>query len=101
MLQERERAPAVQTPISAKEKPAAKPKPGKLSYMDQREYDQMEEKILAAEARLGELEALMASPEVVANPGQLHRYWQEQQDLQATTEHLYDRWDELERRRQG
>jgi len=101
MRKEQERKEQADAPAAAKEKPAAKPKPGKLSYMDQREYDQMEEKILAAEARLGELEALMASPEVVANPGQLHRYWQEQQDLQATTEHLYDRWDELERRRQG
>jgi Protein chain release factor A len=69
--------------------------------MDQREYDQMEERILAAEARLGELEALMASPEVMANPAQLHRYWEEQQELQTKTEQLYDRWDELEQRRQG
>jgi ATP-binding cassette subfamily F protein uup len=100
MLQERERKEPTDAP-AAREKTVAKPKAGKLSYMDQREYDQMEEMILAAESRLGELEALMASPEVVANPGQLHRYWQEQQAVQTTTEQLYDRWDELERRRQG
>jgi ABC transport system ATP-binding/permease protein len=43
----------------------------------------------------------MASPEIMANPSQLQRYWQEQQELQANIEKLYARWDELERRRQG
>lgn len=101
MLQERDRKEPPGAPVAAREKPAAKAKPGKLSYMDQREYDQMEATILAAESRLGELEALMASPEVVTNPSQLQRYWQEQHELQTTTEQLYDRWDELERLRQG
>lgn len=101
MLQERDRKEPPGAPVAAREKPAAKAKPGKLSYMDQREYDQMETTILAAESRLGELEALMASPEVVTNPSQLQRYWQEQHELQTTTEQLYDRWDELERLRQG
>jgi len=101
MLQERDRKEPPGAPVAAREKSAAKAKPGKLSYMDQREYDQMEATILAAESRLGELEALMASPEVVTNPSQLQRYWQEQHELQTTTEQLYDRWDELERLRQG
>jgi len=101
MLQERDRKEEQKAPAAAKDKPVAKPKTGKLSYMDQREYDQMEAAILAAETRLGELEALMASPEVVANPTQLQRYWQEQQELQEKTEQLYNRWDELERRKQG
>jgi ATP-binding cassette subfamily F protein uup len=101
MLQERDRKEGPKTPAAAKEKPAAKAKPGKLSYMDQREYDQMEAAILAAESRLGELETLMLSPEVMANSSQLQQYWQEQQELQTQTEQLYDRWDELEQRRQG
>jgi ATP-binding cassette subfamily F protein uup len=101
MLQERDRKEGQKAPAAAQEKPAAKAKPGKLSYMDQREYDQMEAAILAAESRLEELEALMVSPEVMANSSQLQQYWQEQQELQAQTEQLYDRWDELEQRRQG
>jgi ATP-binding cassette subfamily F protein uup len=100
MLLDRERKEEPKASVEAKEKPL-KAKPGKLSYMDQREYDRMEEKILAAELRLGEVEALMASPEIMANPSQLQRYWQEQQELQANIEKLYARWDELERRRQG
>lgn len=101
MLQERDRKEEQKAPAAAKEKPAAKPKTGKLSYMDQREYDQMEERILAAETRLGELEALMIDPEVMADPAQLQRYWQEQQEVQARIERLYERWDELEQRKQG
>ena len=101
MLQERQRQEQTDTPTASKEKLAAKPKSGKLSYMDQREYDQMEGLILTAEARLSEVEALMASPEVIANPAQLQRYWQEQQEIQARTEQLYDRWNELEQRKQG
>jgi ABC transport system ATP-binding/permease protein len=101
MLQERDRAEEVKAPIATKQTSTAKTKPGKLSYMDQREYDQMEATILAAEQRLEELETLMASPEAMADQSRLQRYWQEQQDLQAKTEQLYERWDELERRRQG
>ena len=103
-LQEREQA--AQKRDKARSAPAdgkgaAASRPGRLSYLDQREYDRMEERILAAEARLGELEALMASPRVMADPAQLHRYWEEQQELQTKAEQLYDRWDELEQRRQG
>ncbi|WP_028582006.1 ABC-F family ATP-binding cassette domain-containing protein [Desulfogranum japonicum] len=79
-----------------KAKPASKPKPGKLSYMDQREYDQMEEKIMAAESRLEELGCLMTDESVIAAPDKLQTYWQEQQELQTTVEELYQRWEELE-----
>jgi ATP-binding cassette subfamily F protein uup len=88
-------------PAAGKAKPTPKAKTGRLSYLDQREYDGMEERILAAEARLEELAALMAEPEVMADPARLHECWQEQQTLQAETELLYDRWDELEQQRQG
>jgi ATP-binding cassette subfamily F protein uup len=69
--------------------------------MDQREFDQMEATILAAESRLEELELLMNAPEIMANPAQLQQYWLEQQALQTETDRLYDRWDELEQRKQG
>ena len=100
MLQDRDRKEQKPVTAALKEKPVAKPKPGKLSYLDQREYDQMEATILAAESRLEELERLMNAPEVMANPSQLQQYWQEQQTLQAETDQLYDRWDELEQRKQ-
>lgn len=84
-----------------RKKVAPRSKPGKLSYMDQREYDQMEELILAAEVRLDQVETLMASPEIVANPSELQKHWQEQQELQDKIDRLYDRWNELDARKQG
>lgn len=99
MLQNRERGEQKKVPPAAKEKSPGVQKPGKLSYMDQREYDQMEATILAAESRLEELEKLMNAPEVMANPAQLQQYWQEQQTLQTATDQLYNRWDELEQRK--
>ena len=101
MLQDRERKGLKAVSATAKDRGAAKPKSGKLSYMDQREYDQMETNILAAESRLEELEQLMNAPEVMADPAQLQQFWQEQQNLQTKTDQLYGRWDELERHKQG
>jgi ATP-binding cassette subfamily F protein uup len=101
MLEEKERSEAASSGQQTGKKPAAPPRPGKLSYMDQREYDQIEEKVLVAEARLDEIEVLMAAPEIMADPVQLQQYWQEQQAMQARIEMLYDRWNELEQLRQG
>lgn len=89
------------TSATPRKKVAPRSKPGKLSYMDQREYDQMEELILAAEVRLDQVETLMASPEIVANPSELQKHWQEQQELQDKIDRLYDRWNELDARKQG
>jgi ATP-binding cassette subfamily F protein uup len=99
--QERQDIAAAKPSPDAQEKSGAKPKSGKLSYMDQREYDQMEKKILELEQRLEELQRLMVDPEVMADSGRLQQYWQEQQELQAQTDSLYDRWNELEQRKQG
>jgi ATP-binding cassette subfamily F protein uup len=68
--------------------------------MDQREYDQIEEKILELEERLEEVQQLMTDPDVMADQVRLQQSWQEQQALQAETDRLYDRWNELEQRKQ-
>ncbi len=79
----------------------AKKKTGRLSYMDQREYDRMEEKILTAESRQEELEKIMQNPETVADAGKLHDCWQEMETLQEKISHLYNRWEELEEIKDG
>ena len=79
----------------------AKKGQGKLSYMDQREYDQMEEKIQTAEARAQDLEALMQEPETAADPDKLNSCWQELEEVQAEIARLYSRWEELEEIRDG
>nr|WP_320009887.1 ABC-F family ATP-binding cassette domain-containing protein [uncultured Desulfobulbus sp.] len=102
MMQEmgRKETAATKTSNVSKEKANAKPKSGKLSYMDQREYDQIEENILGLEERLEEVQQLMADPEVMANAEDLEQHWQEQQELQSEIDRLYDRWDELEQLKQ-
>jgi ATP-binding cassette subfamily F protein uup len=68
----------------------------KLSYLDQREYDQMEEAILAAESRQEELEARMHEPETVADPARLAECWEELEVAQQEVARLYQRWEALE-----
>lgn len=98
---ERKEAAAAKPAPSVKEKTSGKPKAGKLSYMDQREYDQIEEKILSLEERLENVQQLMADPEVMADAEGLEQHWQQQQELQTEIDRLYDRWDELEQQKQG
>jgi len=81
---------------SAKEK-----KQKKLSYMDQREYDGIEEKILSLEERLGKLQTLLADSATAADHDQLADYWNEQQEVQKQVEQLYDRWQELDAIKNG
>lgn len=76
-------------------------KKGKLSYMDQREYDRIEELIIAAELRVEELQQRMALPEVVTNPADAAECWEELEIAQKEVEQLYSRWDELEEIKNG
>ncbi|MEK6201071.1 MAG: ATP-binding cassette domain-containing protein, partial [Desulfobulbaceae bacterium] len=88
---------------NAKKVKAAEPKKskGRLSYMDQREYDQIEEKIGNEESRVEGLQARMELPEVVSAPQELARCWKELEEAQAEVERLYNRWDELEEKKGG
>jgi ATP-binding cassette subfamily F protein uup len=97
---------ALESPPSSKKKAAGRPldkkkSAKKLSYKDQREYDQMEERILAAEARQGILEARMHEPKITADPAQLAECWQELESSQQEVVALYRRWEELEQLRDG
>ncbi len=75
--------------------------PGRLSYLDQREYDQIEEIIAAEDNRVEQLQKKMELPEIVSDPVELARCWQELEVAQAEVERLYSRWDELEEKKNG
>ncbi len=77
-----------------------KKKSARLSYIDQREYDQMEERILEAEIECERLQQKLESPETVADPGLLHECWQELQQAQEAVDGLYARWEQLETKKQ-
>jgi len=81
--------------------PDKKKKIGKLSYLDQREYDQIEERIVEVEDEQGRLQALMDAPETVSEPERLHECWVALAEVESRVTQLYDRWHELEARKNG
>ena len=84
------------------DKPAAPPKPAsgaakkKLSYLEAREWEQMEARILEAETEMESIRAEMQSPEVVSDGPRLHTCYERLQSAEAAVQALYARWAELE-----
>jgi len=76
-------------------------KPKKLSYKDQREYDAIEEKIMEADAKIEEAQALLADPKVLADHERMTKACKVLDEAQAESARLYARWDELESMRAG
>ena len=80
---------------------AAAPKPRKLGYLEQREWDEMEARILAAEGRLDACREAVAAPGVAADHVELQRRLTALTDAQAAVDRLYARWAELEAKAGG
>jgi ATP-binding cassette subfamily F protein uup len=68
----------------------------KLSYLEAREFEQMETRILKAESALESLRAEMHSPEVVSDGPRLRDCYERLQAAEAAVHQLYERWAELE-----
>jgi len=68
----------------------------KLSYLEAREWEQMESKVLEAEQELEAIRAEMHSPEVVSDGPKLQACYERMQAAEAKVAALYDRWAELE-----
>jgi ATP-binding cassette subfamily F protein uup len=79
--------------------PAGKRK--KLSFNDQRDFDSIEARIVAAEGKLAALEAECARPEVTSDGPRLLALDAEMTAARAEIEHLYSRWADLETLRNG
>ena len=74
----------------------------KLSYREQKELDGIEDKIAAAETRVVELEAIIASPDFWSQAHEETRSVQSQlEQARADAEGLFDRWESLMTRQQG
>ena len=83
-----------------KEKPRQeRRKAGKLSYLDQREFERMEGKIEEKEGRQKQLQEKINSPKVAADPQKLQGYWQELEKVEEEIEKMYTRWSELEEKK--
>ncbi len=74
----------------------APPRPRRLGYLEQRELDGLEEKILAAEERVSQAQALMEDPEIVADVVLLQEHYQALEDAREEVDRLYERWAELD-----
>jgi ATP-binding cassette subfamily F protein uup len=72
---------------------------GRLSYMDQREYDTIEERIARAEEAVATLEGELQHPEVVADAARVNACWEKLEMARGETERLFQRWEELEEKR--
>jgi len=67
----------------------------KLSYMEQREYDGIEAKVDAADARMAAAHDLLEDPAVTSNAEKLTAALAEMEAAQAEHDAVYERWAEL------
>jgi ATP-binding cassette subfamily F protein uup len=67
-----------------------------LSYREQREWEQMEGRILAAERRLEDCRQAATEPAVASDHMELSERLAELAAVQAEVDSLYARWAELE-----
>lgn len=81
--------------------PASKPPSKKLTYMEQREWEQMEGKILEAEMELEERRKEMEDPAVLADRTRLTACCQKTHEAEERVQTLYTRWAELEAKQAG
>jgi ABC transport system ATP-binding/permease protein len=72
----------------------------KLSFKEQREFEQMEGAILEAEAAVAALQQELETPTVAADPQRLNACCKALADAQARVDSLYARWQELEAKQQ-
>jgi len=87
---------------SVQSKPQPKPAaagPKRLTWNEQRELEQMEEKILAAEEELHANQQLMEDPSVLADHVRLREVCSKVDAAQKLVQTLYERWQELESRK--
>jgi ATP-binding cassette subfamily F protein uup len=91
--------PAAATPTPASERPkrVAPPAPRRLSYKERQELAGMEAAILAAEERVGALEATLADPAVYKErSAEVPELVRSLEAARAEVERLFERWQELE-----
>ncbi|HWB86586.1 MAG TPA: ABC-F family ATP-binding cassette domain-containing protein [Bryobacteraceae bacterium] len=99
-----EQAQITQKPVKAeKEPPAARttsaPAKKKLSYLEAREWEEMEARILEAESEVTVLREAMQSAGASADAARLRESYERLQEAEGRVSLLYERWAELEARR--
>lgn len=84
------------SPLPAVESSGAKPTAKKkLSYKEQKEFDEMESTILGKESQLAHFQNELSLPEVQVNSTRLIEVTKSISQLEAEIENLYSRWQQL------
>lgn len=100
-----ESQPAVRTPAGKEAQPEAVRGPAqgrkRLSYMESREWETIEERIRSAEANLNDLNAQLHSSEVMRDPKRLADVYARTEAAKAEVDALFERWAELESKQQA
>jgi ABC transport system ATP-binding/permease protein len=73
--------------------------PKRLTYMEQRELEQMESAIMSAEEQLHSAQSQMEDPAVLADHVKLREVCKNVDESQKRVSELYARWEELEARK--
>jgi len=92
----REKEKALRNANAAAQTSAVKTGKKRLSFKEQREWDQMETTIRDAETEVERLSAETQSPEVLKSPAKLREVMSALHSAQEKVESLYERWAELE-----
>ena len=79
--------------------PAKTPAVKRLSYMELRDLEQMEAKIMAVEETLHAAQREMEDPKVLANRDRLREVCMKVDSAQKAVSAMYARWEALEARR--
>jgi len=74
---------------------SAEPAKKKLSYMEAREWEQIEERVAAAEHKLSDARDALENPAIVSDPARLVEAANHIDAVQAQVDALYERWAEL------
>ena len=89
------RTPKKSKPATTDRSPA-RPKAKRLSYLEKREWEEMEERVLAAEAQVAAAKSRTEDPSIITDATELEQRLQALQEAQREVERLYARWAELE-----
>jgi ATP-binding cassette subfamily F protein uup len=95
----RQKSATAKAAKSAGRDAAKKPAVKKLSYMEERELEQMEAKIATAEEVLHAAQREMENPAILADRNKLHEVCKKVDEAQKRVSALYGRWEALEARR--
>jgi ATP-binding cassette subfamily F protein uup len=82
--------------VSVPARESAPSRPRKLGYREQKEWDEMEARILAAEEALEQAERRAKDPAIQTRADEVAARYRELDAAQAEVERLYSRWAELE-----